>query len=272
MDETRGWLDLWRGVSEEDAKGSRRLIGDVCSGIRLVTDDDGPDDPDEVIAMAIAGAEAAEATADGLDREWALYTPQQAAVVASALFAQIEAAGTALEKLSEYLHIMDARQDVVIPEFNDSEHPNLNDAEMGLGGAGQEARATAVAAERTVRALAETPYLGRLPAHAHETITAVAELLGSAATLCTDHHVQDEVELAENYDSGFGCGCSIALSDNTGSPWEFRRGDSSWNLVRLADVGDDGVLRSWVDLDASEACAHPGHLAALIRECLPAGT
>ncbi|MFE4256272.1 hypothetical protein ACFRU3_44005 [Streptomyces sp. NPDC056910] len=90
MADSHDWVELWRRVAEADAQGSRRLVGDVCGGLDLVTDSGGPDDPDEIIALAIAGAKSAEATAAGLGLERALYTPQQAAVVASALYAQIE--------------------------------------------------------------------------------------------------------------------------------------------------------------------------------------
>ncbi|WP_331759782.1 hypothetical protein OG422_30790 (plasmid) [Streptomyces sp. NBC_01525] len=268
MEEPQEWLDLWRRAAEADSEGGRRLVDDVCAGIHLVTDYGPADDPGEVIAVAIAGAEAAEATAAGLDQEWALYTPQQAAVVASALFAQIDAAGTALEKLGEYLHLMDARQDVVMPEFDGGhgDDLNLSNAEMFVGAAGQESRVAGINAADAVRILAQTPYLGALPTNAHETITAVADLLGDKATLETDHHIQDETELAKNYSSGFGCGCRITLHGSTGSPWEFHRGDSSWNLLRLADIDNDGILRTWTELDTTDACAHPGHVTALIRE------
>ncbi|MFC9654003.1 MULTISPECIES: hypothetical protein [unclassified Streptomyces] len=264
MADTSDWADLWRRVAEADAQGSRRLIGDVCSGLDLVTDDGGPDDPDELIALAIAGAKAAEATAGGFGLEWALYTPQQAAVVASALYAQVDAAGAALQELAEYLHVMDARHDVVLPELNDPEKPNLNDAEMAMRSAGEEACAAVFDAEATVRIMVETPYLGRQPKDAHETITAVADLFGEQATL-NEHHVHDEAGLHENYDPELDCGCSVQIADTTGSAWVFQRGDSSWNLWRHTDVDDNGILRNWIELDVGDARAHPGHVVSLIR-------
>ncbi|MFC9617331.1 hypothetical protein [Streptomyces sp. NPDC056721] len=266
MADSHDWVELWRRVAEADAQGSRRLVGDVCGGLDLVTDSGGPDDPDEIIALAIAGAKSAEATAAGLGLERALYTPQQAAVVASALYAQIDAAGSALENLAGYLHVMDARHDIVLPEFNDSETPNLNNAEMSMGCAGEEARAATCDAETTVRILAEAPYLGRQPKDAHETITAVADLLGEQATLITEHHVHDEAELRENYDHGFGCGCVVRITESTRSAWELQRGDSSWNLWRHTDADDSGILRNWIELDAGDERAHPGHLVSLIEQ------
>lgn len=266
MADSHNWADLWRRVAEADAQGRRRLIDDVCGGLDLVTDSGGPDDPDELIALAVAGAKSAEATAEGLGLEWALYTPQQAAVVASALYAQIDAAAAALEMLGEYLHVMDARHDVVLPEFNDPETPNLNDAELLTGRASEEVRSATCDAETAVRILAETPYLGRQPKDAHETITAVADLLEEQATLIAEHHVHDESELRENYDLGFGCGCCVRITDSTGSAWEFQRGEGSWNLWRSADADERGILRDRIELDAGDARAHPGHVASLIKE------
>ncbi|MFF7859073.1 YncE family protein [Streptomyces sp. NPDC007904] len=69
-------------------------------GARLLTDP-GLGDPGQATALAVAGAEAAEGLAVALEDEWALYTPQQVAVPACALFARITAAGAAPEKLDE---------------------------------------------------------------------------------------------------------------------------------------------------------------------------
>jgi hypothetical protein len=245
------------------------LIGEVCSGIELVAGDGPPDDPDEVIAMAVAGAQAAEAAAAGLDNPWALYTPRQAAVVASALFAQIDAAGAALEKLSAYLHEMDARGDVEMPEFVGHEILNLSNGEAILGCVGEESRGSLRDPEEAVRVLAQTPYLGHLPADAHETITAVAALLGNTATLVSEQHLHEQAQLEENYRLGYGCGCYITLRDSHGAPWQFQRGDSAWALFNIASVDESGLVHESTELAAVEALAHPGHVAALVRQQLP---
>ncbi|MFF8644390.1 hypothetical protein [Streptomyces sp. NPDC015345] len=52
----------------------RRMVSDVCGGIRRITDDK-IGDPAELIAMGIAGAEAAEGVSAGMETQWALYTP-----------------------------------------------------------------------------------------------------------------------------------------------------------------------------------------------------
>jgi hypothetical protein len=267
VSEPQAWSDLWRHAATDDDPADRGLIGEVCTGLELVTDD-GPSDPDEVIAMAVAGAHAAEATATGLDNPWALYTPRQAAVVASALFAQIDAAGAALQKLSAYLHTMDARGDVEMPEYDGSEILNLSNAEMVLGWVGDEARAALRDQDDTVRVLAQAPYLGMLPTDAHETVTAVADCLGSAVTLVSEHHCHDQVELQEQYSRGDGCGCYLTLHDSTGAPWQFQRSDTDWVLFPLASVSDSGFAHQASELDTAEALAHPSHLAALIQQHL----
>ncbi|MFE5740184.1 hypothetical protein [Streptomyces celluloflavus] len=270
MEQPEEWREQWQQYEQVDATGSRRLVADVCSGIDMFADDEDAD-PEVVIALAIAGAKAAEAAAGALEAEWALYTPQQAAVVASALFAQLDATGRGLERLGEYLHVMAARGDAEMPEYDSDEGDrNLNDAEMALGCAGEEAQGCVAGADRAVRSLTRTPFLGTLPTTPHETICAVAQHVDVEAKLLCDHHVHDEAELADSYSGGFGCGCRIELTDTSGTVWEFHRGDSAWCLLRLADIGDDGILRNCVELGPSNGRAHPGHLSTLIEQALSA--
>ncbi|MCX4648152.1 MULTISPECIES: hypothetical protein [unclassified Streptomyces] len=264
MADSHDWVELWRRVAEVDAQGSRRLIGDVCGGLDLVTDWGDRTIPTKSLRSRLPGPSRQSPPLRAL--AWSGRCTPRSRPLSSALYAQIDAAGSALENLAGYLHVMDARHDVVLPEFNDSETPNLNNAEMSMGCAGEEARAATCDAETAVRILAETPYLGRQPKDAHETIIAVADLLGEQATLITEHHVHDEAELRENYGDGFGCGCVVRITDSTGSAWEFQRGDSSWNLWRRADVDGSGILGNWIELDAGDARAHPGHVVSLIEQ------
>ena len=152
-----------------------------------------------------------------------------------------------------------------MPEYNGHEELNLNDAEMMLTCAGEEARAAVHGREDAVGVLAATPYLGPQTADAHQTIAAVAGLLGDSARLVADHHCQDPAELEKNYACGFGCGCYIELKDSDGSEWQFQRGDSSWNLWRTTDIDEDGILREWTELGIPDAYAHPGHVSARAR-------
>ncbi|MFI1734515.1 hypothetical protein ACH40E_35955 [Streptomyces acidicola] len=232
--------------------------------MRLITEY-GADDPGETIALAIAGAEAAEGLAAALDGEWALYTPQQAAVTASALFAQISAAGAALRKLDTHLDVLAQRGDIVPPDYNGAgEAKRLCTAQSTLGASGQEAAGAvdARACDAAVRTLDSTPYFGTLPANAHETIIAVAGLLGDSAQLLSDCGVQGEADLA-GLDQD-GCGCRIQLTSGNGAVWDFHRADSTWYL--MPEYGD--LRRNGVELSMTEARAHPEHLAMLVGQAL----
>ncbi|MFJ8187901.1 hypothetical protein [Streptomyces sp. NPDC096105] len=127
---------LWRRYEEPDDRG---LIDDVCEEVRLLAEH-GPEDPGQTIALAVAGPEAAEGLAAALEDPWALYTPQQVAVTASALFTQITAAGTALEKPDRLLDVMAERGDITEPDYDGvGEAERLCTAQSTLGAAGQEA-------------------------------------------------------------------------------------------------------------------------------------
>ncbi|MGA5082445.1 hypothetical protein ACPC37_33390 [Streptomyces griseoincarnatus] len=127
---------LWRRYEEPDDRG---LIDAVCEEVRLLAEH-GTQDPGQTIALAVAGAEAAEGLTAALEDPWALYTPQQVAVTASALFTQITAAGTALEKLDRLLDVMAERGDIPEPDHDGvGEAERLCTAQSTLGAAGQEA-------------------------------------------------------------------------------------------------------------------------------------
>ncbi|WP_424863424.1 hypothetical protein [Streptomyces sp. MMS24-I29] len=107
MTGTEPWRTLWEEYEEPE---DRSVVGDACNGIRLITEDPAPE-PADTIALAIAGAEAAEGIRDALESDWALHTPQQAAVVASALFAQMSAAAEAFESLRCLIQHAEARRE-----------------------------------------------------------------------------------------------------------------------------------------------------------------
>ncbi|MFJ4778176.1 hypothetical protein [Streptomyces sp. NPDC088762] len=68
---TESWHMLWKEYEEPDTRGA---VGDACDGIRAFTQYHGAE-PVVTIALAIAGAEAAEGLRDALESDWALYTP-----------------------------------------------------------------------------------------------------------------------------------------------------------------------------------------------------
>ncbi|MFF9569863.1 hypothetical protein [Streptomyces sp. NPDC014685] len=250
MTVTEPWRTLWEEYEEPEGRGA---VGDACNGIRTFTEDHAPE-PATTIALAIAGAEAAEGIRDALESDWALYTPQQAAVVASALFAQLNATADTFESLLRLIqHAEDRRETAFTTATVDS-----------LKNAAAAVTFTRTFAPGVVGALNGCPDLTRLPGDAHETLAAVAALLGPAAKM-TEHHGPGEYR---EDDSGFGCGCTISF-EHRGQVWNFHRGDSSWDLVREQDgeVLEDGstAYTGWHGLGLYDTTAHPQHLVALIR-------
>ncbi|MFF8104336.1 hypothetical protein ACF07S_32265 [Streptomyces sp. NPDC016640] len=259
---------LWRRYQEPDDRG---LINDVCDGLRLITEP-GPDDPGQTIALAIVGAEAAEGLAAALDDEWALYTPQQAAVTASALFAQIAAAGAALEKLSDHLDVMAERGEATVPDYDGTgEAKRLCTAQRVLGGAGQEAFGAIDArdCDEAVDILATTAYTGPLPGSTHETYSQLAALLDDAKLIPACRPPAEDVCAAQDYEDG--CGCHIELTDHDGIVWDFHRSDGTWYVMPLADTTPSGHPLTGRELSMTQTCPHPQHLALLVQQTL-AGT
>jgi hypothetical protein len=251
---------LWRQFEDEYDMG---LIGDVCKGVRLITEGGDAAEPHDVIALSVAGAEAAEGVLAGLGSEWSLYTPQQVAYAASALFAQITAAGLALEKLDAHLDVMAERGDIVTPDKDQAgrdeggEADRIGLAQMTLGSVGQTASTTVPpGGEEAVRLLAAAQHLAPLPTSAHETVTKVSRLLGEDAKLFTAHHDADARLTDHDREH---CGCRIELTTPEGTLWDFRRYDGEWCLTRIADGHA-------VELAAGDACAAPRHLTALIHK------
>nr|WP_143657618.1 hypothetical protein [Streptomyces sp. alain-838] len=250
---------LWRQFEDEHDVW---LIGDVCKGVRMITEGDAAQ-PHDAIALSIAGAEATEGVLVSLDSEWALYTPQQVAYAASALFAQITAAGLALEKLDAHLDVMAERGDIAMPDMEQAardeggEAGRIGLAQMAMGSVGY-AASTIVppSAEEAVRLLAAAQRLAPLPANAHETVTEVGHLLGDEAKIFTAHHDGDAQPTDHDREH---CGCRIELTTPDGTLWDFRRHDGQWCLTRMADLHT-------VELAAGDACADPRHLAALLRQ------
>ncbi|WP_159054750.1 hypothetical protein [Streptomyces dysideae] len=259
---------LWRRYQEPDDRG---LIDDVCDGLRLITEP-GPDDPGQILALAIVGAEAAEGLAAALEDEWALYTPQQAAVTASALFAQIAAAGAALEKLSDCLDVMAGRGEITASDYDGAgEAERLCTAQTVLGAAGQEAFGAIDAhdCDEAVDILATTPYTGPLPVSTHETFVQLAGLLGESAKLIPGCRPPAEaVSPARDYEDG--CGCRIELTDRDSIVWDFHRSDGTWYFMPLADATLSGRPLAGKELSMTQACPHPQHLALLVQQTLSA--
>ncbi|MGE7438943.1 hypothetical protein [Kitasatospora sp. NPDC001175] len=246
------WPRFWQGYEE---RTPRTVLGDLVEEVRYYAGGQ-TRDPDDAISLAITGAEATRAAVDALDHEWALYAPEQAAVLAAALFAQVDAAGVALQRLRSVLAQIEGRRDCAPA---DRAHDLIKAAADDM---------LSVAPSHTADAVGELAALPSnltLPSSSHDTIAAVADILGAKLN---QRHGPSEQGDDEN---GCGCSCSIDL-DRDGEPWVFARGDSRWYLLALNDgePQPDGTVHyaNSVDLDLSAPLAHPGHLAAELRALL----
>lgn len=246
------WQELWRGSEDEYA---RDLTGDLRSAMA----DDGLREPRGTRSLAVASAWTASSARSVLDGEWALYTPQQAAVVASAVFSQVRDAAGSLRALAKVLESIQVRGDMP----RDTSETGL----LAVAADGLDAVVDQHAGQVT-KSLDALPCPVEPPADIHRTLAGVAPLLGPLATLndnsaADDHDPQDA--------SGYGCGCDIDIPVD-GDRWNFHRGDSAWSLIRESDgvKRADGsvIFMSSADLAASDPLADPRHLAALIREAV----
>ncbi|GAB2891860.1 hypothetical protein GCM10022245_28830 [Streptomyces mayteni] len=270
---TVDWRTRWQAADEKD------LAADWLGEFRCVNADQLPE-PVDTITVACAIAESASALPVALGTEWSLYTPQQAADVASAVFSQIEAAAQALRALSGALSRIIDRGDTQLPP------PDANTLPPA-GPATATARLQAAAddieqlldryAHSCVNELDAIPTTVVLPADAHDTVAAVAACMGEAATFIW-HHEPGAYD--PDTDGGFGCGCAVEVTHD-GETWNFTRGDCCWRLLRLGGgepTPDGGRIyssrdgSSWMDLDVSEATAYPAHLVEEIWASLEAAS
>ncbi|MFE2727086.1 hypothetical protein [Kitasatospora sp. NPDC059327] len=249
MNSNRSWSSYWQSYEK---RTPRTVLGDLANEVRCYAGGR-TQDPDDAISLAITGTEATRAAVDALDHEWALYTPEQAAVFASALFAQVDAAGIALQRLRSVLAQIEGRGDCAPA---DRVHELIK-------AAADQVLAVAPSHAVLVGELAALPTTLTLPSGPHDTIAAVADILGAKLN---QRHAP-----GEQGDDESGCGCSIDL-DRDGEPWVFARGDSRWYLLAINDgvPQPDGTVHytGSADLDLSDPRAHPGHLAAELRALL----
>lgn len=258
MTDAENWGTHW--TTYEDASTDRGIVHDVCNGIRLISES-GADDPQETIALSIAGAEAAEALTEALEHEWALYTPGQVVVTASAVFSQLEGVLANLRAISATLDRMEAREETA---FTDTARGRLEHVAAAVDFARQ-------FAPGVISELQALPQLVELPADAHALLVAVADLLGPDAELRIAH----EPNAYREDGSGFGCGCEVLIT-HAGDVWSLHRGDSVWSMTRESEGRrqPDGstLFSSWIDLEPTPTTTHPQHLAAEVRLALATAT
>ncbi|MGV9884755.1 hypothetical protein [Streptomyces sp. NPDC003006] len=238
--------------------------GDLVSEVRTAVES-GMCDPRDSVEMACAAAETAEAVVTALSSPWALYTPQDAATVASALFVQLQHTADALGELGGALGRIGERGETQMSAPAGPGQPaNLGDALATLRSVSEQIHGLAARhASTTVRALHAAPASAPRPADVHETVAAVAALLaeqhGQAVTL-NRHHEDGE---SEDPDDEFGCGCDVTiLADD--EEYTFHRGDSEWSLTQESDGRElpDGtiVYDAYETLSTTWKTAHPQQL------------
>jgi len=255
LSDDAAWHDLYGQAAVK--------FGDLVNEVRTAVDY-GLADPRDSAEVACAATETTEAVVTALCHEWALYTPQEAATVASALFSCNTArthsplctapSGTSPNVARPKSSTRQARQPANLADALQQLHRASNDLH----------RLVSRHASTTVRALAAAKSSAPIPQNAHETIVAVARLL-------EDQH-DDQVQLNERHGPGeddpaaddvFGCSCDITVTSK-GETFSFHRGDSEWSLLRDADgrpQADGSILYSnWSSTSTSLITAHPQQL------------
>lgn len=258
LDDATPWHDLY----EQAAEGKNDLVSQVRTAVEF-----GMCDPEDSVEMACTGAETAGATVQALSSPWSLYTPQDAATVASALFVQLRYGADALRELGRAMERIVERGEAGpdVPAGS-GQSANLGDALKTLRSVSDTVQDLVDRhASTTVRALHAAPGSAPVPADAHETVVAVAALLtdqhDGAVTLTSAH---EDGGYDPEDDGGFGCGCNVTLLAN-GDAYGFGRGDSEWSLHKESDGHElpDGskVFDHWETLSTTLETAHPQQLA-----------
>lgn len=257
------WRQLYKGLADDQ----NDFASEVRSSRGYISD------PVDTVQLAAASVETSEALVQALGHPWALYTPQEAAHVASALFGQLEATAAALSNMRQVFQAMAERGDVHLPAASGANTPageNLSDALDRLAEVAEEvSSAVRYNAGPSVAAIEAAPSSAALPDGCHEVLEAVAALLGDEAKLIVRHE-PGEHDLSREAE-GFGCGCSVEIT-HAGQAYDLHRGDSEWSLVRESDgksTFDGGTTWThWISLKTTLETAHPSHLVDLVRESL----
>ncbi|MFB7211088.1 hypothetical protein [Streptomyces sp. NPDC056255] len=251
----------WDALYERAADQSNDLVSEVRSAV-----EHGTRDPEDSVEMVCAAAETTWASGQALSSPWSLYTPQDAATVASALFVQLQYSADALQELACAVGRIVERGEAELPAPAGAGQPaNLSDALETLRSVSDTIHGLADRhASTTVRALHAAPSSAPMPADAHQTVKAVAALLtqqhDGAVTLTTRH---EEGAYEDDPDDGYGCGCDVTIVSG-GEEYSFHRGDSEWSLTRESNgrkLSDGSTVFSiWESLDTALRTAHPQQL------------
>ncbi|MCX4451740.1 hypothetical protein [Streptomyces sp. NBC_01789] len=118
----------WTALYEKTGSDQSDYVSEVRSAVEY-----GLNDPRESVEMACAAAETADAAAEVLSSTWSLYTPQDAASVASALLVQLQNSAGAFAELVSAVGRLVERGEAELPAPASPGQPaNLTDALMAL--------------------------------------------------------------------------------------------------------------------------------------------
>lgn len=266
LDDGTSWTALYEGTGVEP--------NDYVTEVRSAVEH-GLHDPEDSVEMACAAAETGSASVQALLSQWSLYTPQDAAVVASALFVQLRHGAEALAELALSAGRIVERGEAELPAPAETGQPaNLADALVALRTVSDAVHGLVDGhASTTVRALHAAPGAAPLPGDAHETVVAVAALLAEQHDQAVTLNQRHPDGAFEDADDGFGCGCGITIAGD-GDEYSFHRGDCEWSLVRESDGQKlpDGstVFRTWETLSTTLLKAHPQQLVDDILRAIAA--
>ncbi|MGW2306239.1 hypothetical protein [Streptomyces sp. NPDC001809] len=256
LDDATSWTALYEQVSDEP----NDYVSEVRSAVEY-----GQNDPEDTVMMACAAAETAGASVTALSSEWSLYTPQDAATVASALLVQLRNTADALTGLVGAVGRIVERGEVELPAAAGPGQPaNLADALTTLRTVADTVNGLVDRhASTTVRALYAAPGTAVLPGDVHETVVAVAALLAEQYDQEVTLNRRHPDGTYEDDGSGFGCGCDVTIAAGD-EEFNFHRGDSEWALTRESDgTGEPGgvtTFSEWETLSTTLKTAHPQQL------------
>jgi hypothetical protein len=249
--------DLYLQWSDRQEDGG--YVNDLVSAVAQVGED--AYEPRDVLALSCAAAIASTALSDAIDHKWALYTPQDAAVVASALCAQMSATVETLQKLARAVEQIIERGDMDLPESSgatDREVGDLAGALDQIGGIADRLGPHVDDLAEVAARIHEVPAGFRSSRNVHENLRAVVDLLAVDVEIVGD-------EPSDDHD-GDECPCTAVITHG-GETYYLNFHDSEWALLRKSDAvtSSDGRT-SWINggsikIDAREPLVHPQQLA-----------
>jgi hypothetical protein len=239
-------------------------VNDLVGSAEQAGDD--AHEPVDTLALACTAAFASTALGKALDHEWALYTPQDAAVVASAIQAQVATTADNLRKLIRAVEHIAERGEVELPEVSGLDGPEeetLSDALDQISEVAGQLGEVVTAMHPLVPSLHRAASKFRPSPNLHSNLRAVVALLGEGAEMNEHQHDEDHEES--------GCTAVITRGSET---YYFGYMDSEWTLLRDGDAEhhSDGS-KFWINggsvtIEAGEELAHPHQLAQEVRQAI----